>query len=424
MSSLGYVHLVRTNKNFRSLWFGQIISELGDWFNNVAVLGLAMHLTGSGLVVTAILLCRTVPSVICGPFAGVFTDRMNRRTLLLGSDYSRFLLALGFLLVSTQGRMWMAYFFSALLTAISIFFTTAKTAAIPEICDSNELTPANALTGSTTAILQMVGGALGGFAVHWFGYNIAFLINAFSFLGSAAFILKLKFVDHTAVRPQAAKLPEHSFVKEFHDGIAYIWRNPVILGLVLIGVGWATGGGAAQILFSVFAVDIYHKGDAGIGLLYSAAGMGVMIGATIANFYFRHLTFSVTKWVIGICMALTGVFYSLFSFTHLLLTGFFWIAMSRVTMGITHIIATTLMMNIVPAEYRGRTFSTKDSMVIFTMVLSMLLAGVGEHYVGIRAIALIAGILTFLTGAVWLGANWAGVYQETIVESDSPIQSQ
>jgi MFS family permease len=94
MSSLGYVQLVKSNRNFRSLWFGQIISELGDWFNNVAVLGLALHLTGSGLVVTAILLCRTVPSVIFGPFAGVFTDRLSRRTLLLGSDYVRALLAL------------------------------------------------------------------------------------------------------------------------------------------------------------------------------------------------------------------------------------------------------------------------------------------------------------------------------------------
>ena len=424
MSSLGYIHLVKTNKNFRSLWFGQIISELGDWFNNVAVLGLAMHLTGSGLVVTAILLCRTVPSVFFGPFAGVFTDRLRRKTVLLGSDYIRALLALGFLVVNSPGRVWMAYLFSALLTAVSIFFSTAKTAAIPELCEANQLTPANALTGSTTAVLQMAGGALGGFAAQWFGYNIAFLLNALSFLGSAVFILRMRFAERLLIRHSSPAQPEFSFLKEFRDGIVYIWKNAVVLGLVLIGMGWATGGGAAQILFSVFAVDIYHSGDAGIGLLYSAGGLGIMIGATIANFYFRHLSFVVTKWVIGICMALTGIFYSVFSFTHFLATGFLWIALSRVTMGITHIIATTLLMNIVPSEFRGRTFSTKDSMVIFTMVLSMLLAGVGEHYVGIRAIALIAGVLTFLTGAVWLIANWAGVYQETVVESEMPYELQ
>jgi MFS family permease len=422
MSSMGYVQLVRTNKNFRSLWFGQIISELGDWFNNVPVLGLAMHLTGSGLVVTVILLCRTVPSVIFGPFAGVFTDRLKRKTILLSSDYTRALLALGFLLVHSSERVWMTYFFSALLTAVSIFFTTAKTASIPEICEANQLTTANALTGSTTAVVQMVGGALGGFAVRWFGYNIAFILNSLSFLGSAAFILRMRFQEKALMRHPRAAQSKFSLFKEFHDGVLYIWRHSVVFGLVLIGMGWATGGGAAQILFSVFAVDIYHSGDAGIGLLYSAAGLGIMIGATIANSFFRHMTFVVTKWVIGICMALTGVFYSIFSLTHFLATGFLWIALSRLTMGVTHIIATTLLMNIVPSEFRGRTFSTKDSLVIFTMVLSMLLAGVGEHYMGIRAIALIAGILTFLTGAIWLIANWAGVYKETVVAPDLPLQ--
>ena len=144
-----------------------------------------MHLTGSGLVVTAVLLARTVPIVIFGPLAGVITDRFSRRTLLLGADYSRAVLALGFLLVTTRERMWMAYLFTGVLTAISIFFTTAKTSAIPEISSSQQLMPANALTGSTTAIMQTLGGALGGFATHYLGYRVAFLINALSFVASA-----------------------------------------------------------------------------------------------------------------------------------------------------------------------------------------------------------------------------------------------
>src|ERR1044071_685323 len=101
MSFLGYSDLLRKNRNFRSLWLGQIISELGDWFNNIAVLAVAMHLTGSGLVVTGILLSRMIPAVFFGPAAGVFADRFKRRTLLLSSDYVRAVLALGFLLVNS-----------------------------------------------------------------------------------------------------------------------------------------------------------------------------------------------------------------------------------------------------------------------------------------------------------------------------------
>jgi len=419
MSALGYRDLLKQNHDFRALWTGQIISELGDWFNNIAVLALAMHLTGSGLVVTAVLLARTAPIVICGPLAGVMTDRFTRRIVLLGADYSRAVLALGFLFVTTQQRMWLAYLFTALLTAISIFFTTAKTSTIPEISSASELMPANALTSSTTAITQSLGGVLGGFATHYLGYHVAFVMNALSFIASAALIYQVRFRGQVFAGKAKTASSAGSFFRDLHEGMVFIRRNPIVLGLLLIGVGWATGGGAAQILFSIFAIDIYHGGDRGIGILYSAAGLGIVIGATIANWYFRNKSFAITKWVIGISMVLTGVFYSTFSFTRQMWTGFVWITLSRVVMGINHIIGTTLLMNIVPSQFRGRTFSTRETVVIFTMVISMLLAGVGQHYTGPRTIALIAGLLTLLTGVIWLVANLAGVYKEVEDESSA-----
>jgi len=410
MDSLGYQKLLSSNRNFRYLWTAQIVSELGDWFNIIAGLALSMHLTGSGLVVTAFLLSRTIPVVIFGPVAGVIADRLSRRTVLLSADYTRAILALGFLLVNSRERMWMAYLFSALLTAVSIFFTTAKSSAIPEITSSHELMPANALTGSTTAVVQTLGGALGGFASQWLGYQGAFILNALSFVASALLIYLIRFRERHLESKQDRPEPARSIQSDFREGVLFIRRSPIVLGLMLIGVGWATGGGAAQILFSLFAIDVYHAGDQGIGILYSAAGFGIMSGATIANWYFRNKSFSLTKWVLGISMVLTGLCYSIFSFSQHLWTGFVWLALSRVAMGINNVIATTLLMNLVPTDFRGRTFSTRETVVILTMVLSMLLAGVGQHYAGPRTIGFIAGILTLSTGVVWLVANWMGVY--------------
>src|SRR5258706_1735810 len=105
MKSFGYANLLRNNHTFRRLWIGQIVSELGDWFNNIAVLALAMHLTGSGMVVSAVLLSRTVPAILFGPPAGVLADRFKRRTLLLGADSIRAVIALGFLLVVSRNQM-------------------------------------------------------------------------------------------------------------------------------------------------------------------------------------------------------------------------------------------------------------------------------------------------------------------------------
>jgi predicted MFS family arabinose efflux permease len=244
--------------------------------------------------------------------------------------------------------------------------------------------------------------------VQGFGYRGAFTLNAASFLVSAGLIFKIQFPESQIVRGQ--RKDRLSYAGEFWDGLRFVRSQPIVLGLLLVGVGWATGGGAAQILFSLFAVDVYHAGESGIGLLYSAAGLGIVVGATASNAFFRHQSFSVTKWVIGVSMVLTGVFYSIFSFTQTLWSGVFWIALSRVVMGINNIIGTTLLMNTVPAEFRGRIFSVKETVVIFTMVVSMLLAGIAQRYVGTHTIALAAGILTLLTGVLWLGANWAGIY--------------
>jgi MFS family permease len=389
-----------------------VISEIGDWFNNIAVLGQAMSLTGSGLVVTAILLARTVPTVIFGPLAGVITDRFSRRTVLLAADYSRALLALGFLLVTSPDRIWLSYLFGGLLTAVSIFFNTAKSASIPEIADSEELLPANSMTGSTSALVQTVGGALGGLAAHWLGYNAAFVINALSFLGSALMIYQIQFRTPSGGKKTMKEAQPFSFTSDFQDGLRYIRSNPIVLGLMLIGVGWATGGGAAQILFSLFAVDVFKNGDQGIGILYSAAGIGIVTGAILANFFFRHRSFSFAKWVLGSSIVLTGIFYSIFSFTQGIWSGVFWLAMSRVVMGVNQVIGITLLMQVVPEELRGRTFSTRETVVIFTMVLSMLLAGVGQHYTGPRTIGLLSGLATLSTGIIWLIANWLGVYRE------------
>jgi MFS family permease len=412
MSSPGHLSLLRHNRNFRALWTGQVISEIGDWFNNIAVLGQAMTLTGSGLAVTAILLARTIPPVIFGPLAGVITDRFSRRTVLLAADYSRALLALGFLLVTSPDRIWLSYLFGGLLTAVSIFFNTAKSASIPEIAASEELLAANSMAGSTSALVQTMGGALGGFAAHWLGYNAAFIINALSFLGSAMMIYQIQFRTASKGKELHKAAKPFSFTSDFQDGLRYIRSSPIVLGLMLIGVGWATGGGAAQILFSLFAVDVFKAGDQGIGLLYSAAGVGIVTGAILANFFFRHRSFSFAKWVLGGSIVLTGIFYTIFSYTQGIWSGMFWLAMSRLVMGVNQVIGITLLMQVVPEELRGRTFSTRESVVVFTMVLSMLLAGVGQHYTGPRTIGLLSGLATLSTGLIWLMANWLGVYRE------------
>src|SRR6516164_2161592 len=88
--------LLRENPNYRYTWMAQVVSEIGDYFNNIAVFALVMEKSGSGLVVTGVMLARAIPAVVAGPVAGVLLDRLDRRNIMIASDLVRAVIALCF----------------------------------------------------------------------------------------------------------------------------------------------------------------------------------------------------------------------------------------------------------------------------------------------------------------------------------------
>src|SRR5215469_13664998 len=99
--------LLRGNRNYRYTWMGQVVSEVGDYFNNIAVFALVMEKSGSGLVVSGIMLSRAIPAVLAGPIAGVLLDRFDRRSIMLASDLVRAAVALAFVFTIHQPRPWL-----------------------------------------------------------------------------------------------------------------------------------------------------------------------------------------------------------------------------------------------------------------------------------------------------------------------------
>src|SRR5258707_8611851 len=90
--------LLRRNHNYRNTWIGQVVSEIGDHFNNVAVFGLVLAQTHNGMVVTGVMLARAIPAILAGPLAGVLLDRFDRQRMMIASDLLRAEGALGFIL--------------------------------------------------------------------------------------------------------------------------------------------------------------------------------------------------------------------------------------------------------------------------------------------------------------------------------------
>src|SRR5436309_7581287 len=128
---------------------GQIVSEVGDHFNNVAVFALVLGTTKSGLVVSGVMLSRAIPAVLAGPLAGVLLDRLDRKRIMIASDLVRAGVALAFVLTIHQPRPWLLYLLSAVLMFASPFFTAGRASILPAIATADELHAANSLTQTT-----------------------------------------------------------------------------------------------------------------------------------------------------------------------------------------------------------------------------------------------------------------------------------
>jgi MFS family permease len=294
---------------------GQVVSEIGDHFNNIAVFSLAVQTTHSGLVVSGVLLARAIPAVLAGPLAGVTLDRLNRKHVMIASDLIRAVVALAFILTVKGHSTALLYGLSALLMLASPFFTSGRSSILPSIATDEELHTANSLTQTTQWTTLAVGAFLGGTSVMQFGYNWAFVGNSLSFVFSALCISRL-FLPGRGFRPPRRDLNETDVVRPWHEyveGLRYMRSVPLILGLAMVNVGWATGGGAAQILFTVFGEMVFNRGPYGLGLIWGCAGVGLVCGGGLAYAFSRRLSFAQYKRAVVVCYIVHGGAYVLFS---------------------------------------------------------------------------------------------------------------
>jgi MFS family permease len=403
-----FVGLLKTNSNYRYTWIGQIVSEIGDHFNTIAVFSLILSHTNSGLAVAGVMLARAIPMLLAGPLAGVALDRFDRRHLMIASDLVRGVIACLFVLAIAPGRTWLIYVLSAALMAASPFFTSGRASILPAIASKAELHTANSMTQTTQWTNTAIGSFLGGFSAMTLGYEAAFLLNALSFFVSAVCIGRLR-VDGGGFAARRNALDETKVVKPWQDykeGLRYIRSIPLLFALFMVSVGWASGGGAAQILFPIFGERVFHRGPLGIGQLWGAAGLGRVCGGIFAHWLMPRLSFPQYKRTIAIAYLVHGSAYVCFALAPWYGLALLMIAASRAAVAVSSVMNFTQLLRIVEDPFRGRVFATMETLTWGVMMVSMTAAGWGTDYTNPRVIGACAGILSSLTAIYF---RWADV---------------
>ena len=398
-----FLALLRQNPNYRSLWVGQLVSETGYHFNSIAALSLSLHLTGSGSTVGAVMIARTLPAILVAPMAGVYLDRLDRRRVMMASELFRATIALSFLLILEWPVTWLLYGLSALLMVATPFFTAGRSSILPDLAEGEELHTANAMTQTTSWLTLSLGTMLGGAAVAAFGYGYAFVFNSAAFLFSAWSISRMK---GTFRAEGGAKKNEG--VTEFLDGLRLLWRTPLLLAIALAGVGWASGGGAAQILFTLFGEVVFKAGPAGVGIIWGFAGVGLVLGGMVGLRAGQALTFQQYKWAIAGCFFVIGGAYMAFTQMETMWGAVGFITLSRIAMGANNVLNRSMLLLYVPDEYRGRVFATVEMLMNVSMMVSMTAAALAVGHYPVRLVGLVAGGLTAVTAVLWTWADLAG----------------
>ncbi|HEY0170953.1 MAG TPA: MFS transporter [Pyrinomonadaceae bacterium] len=448
-----YRQLLAGNADFRRLWGGQVVSEVGDWLNNIAVLALAIQLAGAssvGLAVATYAIARHLPLFLFGPVAGVVTDRVSRRRVMIAADVARAALALGFLLANRLGSLAAIYAVGASLFSVSAFFNAAKRASIPNlVAGTEELLAANSLSASTTAATIAVGSALGGVVATALGRDAVFVLNALTFLASAEMIRRIRRPlsrgrEASGLEPQAAGVGQKfvsveddearpssqtpspaadarrttlaAYFRDFREGLRYVRRDRVLAAVFVVAAGWGLGNGAARALYSIFGARLGEQAaagwgaafgpvterptDFGISVLFVAMGLGGVLGAPLARRFNSGAVGGLGSRM-GRSLALDGCGLLLFSLTPSLLGAAAVLVAREMNFAIWWTAQQTLLMRRTEDAFAGRVFASYETLTTLTMVGSILVSGAAADRVGIRAVAACAGGVVILSGLLW-----------------------
>ncbi len=377
-----YFILVKKNQDFRYLWFSQIVSLLGDWFNLIASAALVANLTNSGLAIGGIFLARFLPPFLLGPIVGVVADRFDRQKILIASDLLRAVVVLGFLFIRNEQDIWLLYVLTVLQLSISAFFEPARSAILPTIVSRQDLITANALSGATWSVMLALGAALGGLATALFGTTTAFLMDALTFLVSAWFIIQMPFwsrVDNK--KPELISGPGW---KTFVDGLRYLWGTPTILIIALLKASSAIAYGGTEIVQVIFAEEYFPLGDDGsgtLGIMYFTVGVGTGLGPILARRFTGDHPWAM-YWAILFSYVTMIMGYLIFGWGPTLTILLIGIFLRTLGSGTNWVYSSSLLQMAVPSYLLGRIFAFDMAMVMLAQSISTVWAGWAKDQLG------------------------------------------
>ena len=393
--------VVRDNPDFRRLALASLVSQTGDWFDAVALFSLLLQLTGKAESVSFVLVARSLPMVLTGPWAGVLADRLDRRFLMVVSDLGRALLVLGLLLVRTPQDAPIAYLVIALHSVLSIVFEPAQQAVFPNLVRREDLVVASALENTLWSVCLALGSALGGLSMAALGRDATFVFDSLTFVISALLIHGLPDRIRRPVPSEGSPEGNHGEQGSFVEGARYVLSQPRVLALILVKAGFGLTLGGVLVLLAYFGEFVFGGAGSQVAALWTARGVGSFAGPLVAYWLGGDSELALRKGIAG-SLAMIGASYLVFSQAPNLAVAVVALMVANAGGSVLWTFGSSLINQLVPDAFRGRVGSTDMGFITLTMTVSTLLVGqLLDGGVSARTLMAGCGLVALVPIAYW-----------------------
>jgi MFS family permease len=386
-------------RNFGCIWFGGLISLIGDWMLLTALPVYVYQATGSTLATGAMLAARVIPRVLLGSVAGVFVDRWDRRQTLIVANLLLGLGLLPLLLVTSDEKLWLVYLVSFVQSAVAQFVSPALGALLPNLVQKRELLRANSLIALSNDVSRLVGPPLGGIVVASTGLAGVALVDAASF----AVVASMVALARVGRRPPKASMPAEPtssagkvwavVAQQWLDGLARVPRSRVLTVMFTFIAVSAVGEGVMGSLFPPFVSSVLGGDALAFGWIISAQAIGGILGSLVVSTRGRILSpaYLLGFGALGLCL------FDLMTFNYHVIWPGIWPAMvfmAIVGAPIAGLVAgqTTLLQSATEDAYRGRILGAFGAVGALSTFIGALLGGVLGDRVGIVTMLNIQGL--------------------------------
>lgn len=411
---LGYVALLRQNQALRHLWLGRLVSNLGDWFNLIALFHAVQSFTDSAQAVVLVLVVKTLPIFLMSPISGPIVDRFDRRSLMIAMDAFRALGTVGLLIGFWLDSLIALYVCVTCMVCATGIALPATNAALPMLTEVRHVPMANALLGGTWSVSLALGAALGGVATELLGITAAMCIDGASFILSGLLAARLPKLPAPAVAESASEstnergrgrrdAPSTGFI----DGLRYLRRAPYILCVTSLKSLLQLAGGLNG-LMALYGTVVFANaaGPLYIGILYASRGVGAAIGSLWLRTLFGDDIRTMRKLIIG-GYALSGL-----AFAGLAMATAFWHAaiaffVSAIGHAVVYVFSGSLLQLEADRRYHGRIFALDIGVMTLVGAVSGYSYGLAlDLGASFSAVVLIGASLALIPIVLWSAVTW------------------